>query len=518
MDFRETKRRDPVPDIQRLEQLVDSIRRGEIRLPKFQRPFVWDRDDMLDLWDSIYNGYPIGSVLLWHSSERLKSEREINGFAVEQGLPTDTYPTDYLLDGQQRLTTVCGALYWDGKDLNSQWAIHFDLETEKFVYAKRSEQINLFPLNKLLSTSDFIKQCMKFESSAASKRYYAAAEKLLRAVKDYKVAVVKIGDLTITEVAPIFERINSTGRKLTMVDLMRAATWKGGFDLSQRIAEFAEKIASCGIPEVTESAVLRSVAAASGLGVNKADIDGLRNLDSNKFAAAFKEAENAALHCSEFISGELAVRDFSYLPYSIQFTYLVELFRLAPRPTSTQLDEASKWFWRTSVTRYFGGASTGQNSRNLEEMRAFALGETSNLTPAASEIDLTDFLFSSANMRTAATTAFCLLTRKVAAMDSKLEEFDDALSGARKSRKGYVDLFAGTKYEGSNVGIAVDLLRDAQRGADLEAIKGTMMLSSSIDAPTEARVLDRAAQVCQRVSLLTGARCFFDAAKVSLQK
>lgn len=68
--------RDPKPEILRLEEIVLGIRRGEIRLPSFQRPFVWTRSDMLDLLDSIYQGYPVGSILLWHSSERLKSERE----------------------------------------------------------------------------------------------------------------------------------------------------------------------------------------------------------------------------------------------------------------------------------------------------------------------------------------------------------------------------------------------------------------------------------------------------------
>ena len=57
--------RDPKPDIQRIEELVTGVKYGEIKLPKFQRPFVWKRKEVLKLLDSIYKGYPIGSILLW---------------------------------------------------------------------------------------------------------------------------------------------------------------------------------------------------------------------------------------------------------------------------------------------------------------------------------------------------------------------------------------------------------------------------------------------------------------------
>ena len=104
--------RDPKPEVLRLEELAIMVRSGDIKLPRFQRPFVWKKVDMLKLLDSIYKGYPIGSLLLWNSSQRLTSERDIAGLRV-QAEPSGVYPTNYLLDGQQRLTTICGALFWE---------------------------------------------------------------------------------------------------------------------------------------------------------------------------------------------------------------------------------------------------------------------------------------------------------------------------------------------------------------------------------------------------------------------
>ena len=171
---------DPKPEIFRIEELVIRVRQGDIKLPKFQRPFIWNRNDILKLWHSIYNGYPIGSMLLWLTKERLASEKRIGDLDIN--IRPDEYPTNYLLDGQQRLSTLCGALYWNGQDKNSMWNISFDLESEKFVFPKDELKVEYFPLNKLIATSDFLNQCKVFESHPEKTRYFERAESLLNSV------------------------------------------------------------------------------------------------------------------------------------------------------------------------------------------------------------------------------------------------------------------------------------------------------------------------------------------------
>lgn len=398
--------REPKPEVYRLEELAILVKSGDIKLPRFQRPFVWRRTDMLKLLDSIYKGYPIGSLLLWNSSQRLKSERDIAGLKVDE--EATVYPTSYLLDGQQRLTTLCGALFWDGNNSNSIWDIHFDLEAEEFIYPKGSDSTSTFPLNHLLETHKFIKQCMKFAHHDRHHTYTERAEKLLRTIKDYKVAVVKIGDMSIEQVAPIFERINSTGRKLTIVDLMMAATWSNGFDLSSEIKNIQDSCNAKNFSSISEQAILRSIAASADLGVNKDDIQKLRTLNTDQLNLAVNDCGRAFEKAVEWLKAELFISDANYLPYGLFLTYLVEFFRKNQEPDEVKLNEIKAWFWYTSTTLHFGGASTGDISRDLANIRDFSTSLKPQLFKRGT-IDIGNLIYDKFNLKNASSTAFCLI-------------------------------------------------------------------------------------------------------------
>jgi uncharacterized protein with ParB-like and HNH nuclease domain len=94
--------KDPQPSVDRIDDLARRILTGDILLPKFQRDFVWDKPQIVMLWDSIARGYPIGSILLWQSRQELRSENQIADLEIK--LPKPDYPVNYLLDGQQRLS------------------------------------------------------------------------------------------------------------------------------------------------------------------------------------------------------------------------------------------------------------------------------------------------------------------------------------------------------------------------------------------------------------------------------
>lgn len=377
------KYRDPKPDILRIEELVKDVKSGDIKLPKFQRPFVWNKGDVLKLLDSVYQGYPIGSVLLWLTQEKLAAERKIADLEINER--ADEYPTNYLLDGQQRLSTLCGALYWNGKDKNSIWNIAFDVESETFIHPRGTLKVIEFPLNKIINTSDFLAQCRAFDALDQKDLYYKRAERLLNSIKDYKIAAVRIGDMSLDEVAPIFERINSSGRQLTMVDLMRAATWKGGFDLNDAIDSVRSACENKNFFDIKELHILRSISAAAGLGIHKEDIERLRDKTSEELKDAASRSVEAYKLAVDFLTTELPLTSINYLPYALQLTYIVEFFNLCPAPKSEQRGQLKDWFWLSSLSRQYGSSNTGLISSDLKLVRSFANAEIESI-PVSSDL------------------------------------------------------------------------------------------------------------------------------------
>lgn len=65
-----------------IDRLRNKIIEGEIKIPPFQRAFVWKKEQITDLMDSIYNDYPVGSVLLWEVNEKLPALRNIGGYKL----------------------------------------------------------------------------------------------------------------------------------------------------------------------------------------------------------------------------------------------------------------------------------------------------------------------------------------------------------------------------------------------------------------------------------------------------
>lgn len=398
--------KDPKPEIIRIEELVAGVKVGDIKLPKFQRPFVWKKEDILKLWDSIYKGYPIGSILLWLTHQKLASERKIGDLDISER--EDEYPTNYLLDGQQRLSSLCGALYWNSNDAKSIWNIVFDVEKEDFLYPEE-ELISYFPLNKLINTSDFIQQCKRFEAHSSKEKYIKNAERLLQAIKDYKIAAVKIGDMNLNEVAPIFERINSSGRQLTMVDLMRAATWKGGFDLNDAIETIRSACESKNFSEIEDTHILRNISACAGLGIHKEAIEKLRDCTSSDLQSAAEKCVSAYELAVDFITTELPLPSINYLPYALQLTYLVEFFNLCPTPSVNKRDLLKKWFWKTSLTQHYGSANTGLITKDLADIRKFANDKDIEPLTIGKKINFKGFLYDSFVLNKASSLTFALL-------------------------------------------------------------------------------------------------------------
>lgn len=367
--------RDPKPTPERILQLASRVLVGDIILPEFQRPFVWKRGQILELMDSIYRNYPIGSLLVWESTQKLASKRTIADLQVAER--SEKYPVNYLLDGQQRLSAICGAIYWQPGNPRSVWNVVFDLKTGKFHHSDQVDghPVHQIPLRRMADAPEFYRRLGPVDDQEMKDR----ADLLFTRFLQYQVPLVTLGDMSIDDVAPVFERINSTGTRLTIYDLMRAATWSPDFDLGNTVDSIKKTLEPKKFQTLDNKTFLRTLGAAAGGDFSAQSIDALRELSQPQLAAAAEAMKAASLRAADFLATEISAPRAEALPYANQFAVLCEVFRVLPLPNAAQLKEIKRWFWLTTLSGYFSGWDSGQMTQDTRQIRAFAEGDADTL-------------------------------------------------------------------------------------------------------------------------------------------
>lgn len=271
-----------------VQELVDKLTKGTLRLPELQRGYVWRAQQVVNLFDSLYRGYPSGTILTWVTNQDAHS-REL---AIEQDDGNAT--TELLLDGQQRLTSLSAVLnnepikvkgrkrpinLWfnldhlervdqdsadedDDEDVGAdEDAADDDESTEEPGDALDQSTFAIAP-PKLTSRSNWISVVDALKKDASTYdllvdrgvdpadrdryRQYEHRINRLRAIRDYKYRVDTIEqDKPYDEVAEIFVRINSGGTHLRGHDLALAritAMWPGSLKKFEKYdAECSER-------------------------------------------------------------------------------------------------------------------------------------------------------------------------------------------------------------------------------------------------------------------------------------
>ena len=98
----------PKTDSIALMDVVKYISEGDYRIPRFQRNYVWKIDKVVALVDSLLKGFPIGSIVLWQTKNELSEVKGLGGVQIPKR-DSSKY-TSYIIDGQQRLTSLYFAL------------------------------------------------------------------------------------------------------------------------------------------------------------------------------------------------------------------------------------------------------------------------------------------------------------------------------------------------------------------------------------------------------------------------
>jgi hypothetical protein len=271
-----------------VEELVGMIQRGELRLPEMQRRFVWQAPRVRDLLDSLYRGYPSGTILLWETDE----EVPLQEFAVtQQANPWAS--TRLLLDGQQRLTSLSAVIRGDAvtvrgrqkpiellfnlehpDELSVVTEVNEDSDEEEDLVEDEADSTDnelqrrfdrmtfVVATRKLAALPQWVKVSDVFKSDedapflqragvemVSDPRYAMYSKRLgrLRAIRKYVYRMdVLERTMTYDEVTEIFVRVNSLGAKLRSSDLALAqitAKWRGALKIFQ---DYEAKCAKAG--------------------------------------------------------------------------------------------------------------------------------------------------------------------------------------------------------------------------------------------------------------------------------
>lgn len=352
-----------------LRNLCDDIRKGEVKIPQFQRKFVWKEVQALDLLDSIANNYPIGSLLLWKTKQKMRVERNIGNFKLPE--TEDQYPTDYVLDGQQRLTVIYSC--FGAKENEPGFAAGYDLVEEEFVTLPKDSQIHIFPLRRLYDFTALMNFRTALQTHAQGTLLNARVDALAATLTRYSVPVVTLKELTVDEVCPIFERINSSGTKLSTFDLMVAATWEKDFDLNEQAEKIKNALVTKGFEDIEGGTILKCLSAIHSKGVKKTQVFALDKLDKVGMTKLVETTKKAVLKAVDLLSTDFQVYSWDFLPYEALAVILTYIYAKQPNLSHDQIVRTRQWFWRAAFNERYRGASDSAISNDLELIHDFVV-------------------------------------------------------------------------------------------------------------------------------------------------
>ena len=333
-------RTEVITEVVFLGKLLEQIGAGKVRIPRFQRPFVWRQEDLHQLLDSVFRGIPIGSILVWDTEETIETGKRIG--PVEIG-PRPAGVVGYLLDGQQRVSTLIGTLQLpDGAESiidQVDWRVYCDLEKEEFLRAPASGiGPQHFPMRSLLDTAGFFDACRRIESEVADqslvRRWLDRADLLANAFRNYQLPLIHIREADLDSAVTVFARLNRTGRKMAADEMVSALTYREGeFHLARKLDEFKDELDASGFGNLDRVLLLRSVLAALDQDIYAKDWADLmvKPEVGEQLPGAFNRAAGGIRSALSFLE-ELGVTSDRLLPYGLQAVLLGEFFRRCPQP------------------------------------------------------------------------------------------------------------------------------------------------------------------------------------------
>jgi hypothetical protein len=378
------------------EALFVEIDTGQIKLPMFQREFVWEKEQSAKLIDSILKGFPIGTFIFWKTKDELRSYKEVGNHKLPE-TPKGDY-VQYILDGQQRVTSLYAIrkgirITKDGKELDYR-DIFIDLDhdpknDEHIVVTEKVEGRRYVPVHDVLSKP--LGTFYKTLGHAQADQIEAYKNKLT----NYDFSTITIKDYPIEVACEVFSRINTGGKALTVFEIMVAKTYDEakGFDLAEKYEairdgsdEEKECLTAAKFETLPEAIIMQCVAALTMRAVRSRDILKIRR---ETFIDNWEPMKKALFMAIDFIRSELRVPVSQLVPYPAAIVPLVYFFHVTgnKKPSNEQVRLLEQFFYWVGLTYRYSSATESKLSEDFNKMDSIVKGSAPSYPTTELTID-----------------------------------------------------------------------------------------------------------------------------------
>lgn len=339
--------------------------------------------------------------MFWKTSTKLATERDIGDFHLPE--TDDLSPTNYVLDGQQRLTVIYSC--FGAPDDEKGFAVGYDLIEEKFIRLSDKYEMHVFPLRWIYNTTKLLNFRTGLTSHPQSEELQSRLDSIIEVITNYRLPVVTLKDLSVEEVCPIFERINSSGTRLSTYDLMVAATWTQEFNLNNEVESIADSLTPKNFGDITGDTILKCLSAVKYRSIKKQYVLSLRKLNRQEMDDLVNAIKEALLKTVDLLTTEFKLYSWDFLPYEAITIIICFVFYNKKSLTPEDITRLRRWFWTSSFSGRYRGAADSFISNDLKCIEEYILKGTDvpglfNSIPSDNEIK--SMLFRSNNSITRA--------------------------------------------------------------------------------------------------------------------
>ncbi len=364
----------PKPDSKSYSDLITEIQKGILKIPKFQRDFVWSIDKTAELLDSILKGYPIGTFILWQTDERMNDIKNIG----DQKIPDTPEGTkvQYVLDGQQRITSLYAAylgakIQKSGeKKITDYSEIYIDLESDinnDDEHVITSEK----PQGPSISLSDVLNFSEKYQE--IEEKHFEHRMKIneySRAFITYDFSTILLRKESINSAIEVFTRINTGGQTLTLFEIMSAKTYDEGqsFDMQEKWSGFMKKLTDKNYEGISSSIILSLLSLIISK-TKECKRKTILKLDKQDIISTWDDGISALEHSIDYFRTSFGIPVSQLLPYDsllVPFAYF--FYWTKDMPNADQRKYLEEFFWRVSLSYRYSSATESSLAQDVRRI------------------------------------------------------------------------------------------------------------------------------------------------------